>query len=291
MRKRDELVLAAVAGRRANREGWVRGNCPWCEIKTGKPDRKQCLGLNIHEARWHCFRCGSAGLILELPDDITAMRPAERDPSLEPEPRTMEPPEGFVSLYESVDWFTSLAGAEPLAYLRQRGISEELGRVAKIGAVFDGKLRGRIVVPILDLDDEGWLGWSARAWFANAFRKYLYPSGMRRAEILYNHKALHLETERPVFLVEGVFDALALWPDGVAVLGKPSKEQLEAFLVARRPVVAAFDGDAWEMSRALIARLRFEGVRSGFIRLPPEVDPDEVPRARIDELAAESLEA
>jgi hypothetical protein len=301
--RRDDLVLNAVAGRRANSTGWVRGNCPWCEIQTGKSDRKQCLGLHILTGKWHCFRCGSAGLIQNLPEDLATLRV---DPTIavEEQKRAMEPPDGYTPLFDGDDdWLVRLARAEPLGYLSGRGITDALGSEAKIGAVFDGcgekcepcctrcKLRRRIIVPILAVDGESWLGWSARAWFKNAKRKYLYPAGMRRAEILYNHRALLQETDVPVYVVEGVFDALALWPDAVAVLGKPSPPQKEALVTALRPVVVCLDGDAWREADALTRWLRFNKQRAGFLRLPPETDPDEMDRAELNERAVQSLEA
>jgi DNA primase len=88
-----------------------------------------------------------------------------------------------------------------------------------------------------------------------------------------------------------VFDAIALWPDGVAVLGKPSPMQREAMIQARRPVVVCLDGDAWREAYALATLLRVEGQRAGFVRLGPGVDPDEVPRAELDARAAACLEA
>jgi hypothetical protein len=285
--RRGDMVLNAVAGRRASNSGWVRGNCPFCEMKTDKPDRKQCLGLHVATGKWHCFRCGSGGIITDLPDDITDLKP--ETPEDKETRRPVEPPEGFRPIYDG-DWLTALMCAAPLDYLRGRGLSDELGKEAGIGAVFEGKLRGRVVVPIYDLDGGTWLGWSARAWYAGAFRKYLYPSGMMRAELIYNHKALHVATDKPVYVVEGVFDALALWPDAVAVLGKPSSFQVDALEIAKRPVVVCFDGDAWREGDALSRKLRFLGQRAGFIRLGPGIDPDEMDRAELDKLAFESLE-
>ena len=53
--------------------------------------------------------------------------------------------------------------------------------------------------------------------------------------------------------------------------------QVEALKLAKRPVAIMLDGDAWEESWILAARLRFEGCRAGFVKLPPRTDPDEVP--------------
>ena len=309
---RDAIVLAAISGRRPSRKGWVRANCPFCELSTGKADKKQCLGLRVDTGGWHCFRCGAAGYLHMGEEELAEVankRPAAL--TLEEATRAIEPPDGFVPLFEDDDF----AGDFFRSYLtgtgrtedgeRKRELPEAVCRAAGIGAVYSGcgsdcragdpprrcircRIRGRVVVPILDADGP-WLGWSARAVFSSS-RKYLYPEDMARADILYNRRALSVETDKPALVVEGVFDALALWPDAVAVLGKPSEPQKEMLRAAARPVVTVMDGDAWREGRALSDWLRFHGRRAGYVRMAPGVDPDEVPRADLERLAAESLE-
>lgn len=313
MSSRDELVTSAVSGRRANSKGWVRANCPFCELKTGKADKKQCLGLRVDVGKWHCFRCGSGGLLNASEDDLRDlgnMRPVK---TAAEERIAIEPPEGFTPLFDGKEY--SFPGDFMREYLtgkgytadgdRKRELPEDVCRAAQIGAVFDGcggackengdgvrctrcKIRGRVVVPILDVDGS-WRGWSARAMW-KASRKYLYPPGMQRAEILYNPGALRVETNKPVYVVEGVFDVIALWPDAVALLGKASEEQRDMLKDAKRPVVVCLDGDAWREGRALRDWLRLKGRCAGFIRMSAGEDPDEVNRAVLDRFAAESLE-
>ena len=75
----------------------------------------------------------------------------------------------------------------------------------------------------------------------------------------------------------------------VACLGKPNEAHLALLQEARRPVVVVLDGDAWEEGEALSLRLRFEGLRAGFVRLPPKTDPDEVSPALVWDWARASL--
>lgn len=309
---RDALVLSAISGRRASAKGWIRANCPFCELSTGKADKKQCLGVQVDSGSWHCFRCGAAGYLHMGEDELEeATRKRRAAPSLGPTIPEIEVPDGFVPLFEDPplgseffrDYLTGVGRTSDGE--RKRELPEATCREAKIGAVFSGcgvdcrsgdpprrctrcKLRGRVVVPILDVDGR-WLGWSARAVFPSS-RKYIYPSDMPRAELLYNRAALNVRTEVPALVVEGVFDAIALWPDGVAVLGKTSEAQREYLRAAERPVVVVMDGDAWREGRALSDWLRFHGRRAGYVRMAPGVDPDEVPRADLDRLAAASLE-
>ncbi len=287
MRSRDELVINAIAGMLPSPDGWVRGNCPWCELRVGREDKKKCLGLHIESGKWHCFRCGSAGLVQNLPDDVTSLVP-EQGYAKERERVRIDLPEEFFSLYEEPGW-SSQAGEYPREYLRARGVDDDLGFDAKIGACIRGKYGRRIVVPVYDVDGAELLGFSARAYFPDAYMRYLYPEGMLRGEILYNHAALFVETDEPALIVEGVFDALALWPDAVGCLGKPSHAQVEALLMSRRPLVAVLDGDAWREAEALSLRLRFEGLLAGYVKLPATYDPATVPAEVIRQKARDSL--
>lgn len=313
MATRDD-VLAAVAGKRVSPSGWARGNCPLCELKLGKADRKGCLGLYVPTGRWHCFRCGSGGKVRDMPDELAAAAPAT--PAVEETRRAMEPPDGFYRVTRGPG--LSSAAHEPARRylyapreLGGRALDPEVVHAARVGACATGRYQGRVVVPVLDEAGEEWLGWSARVWLkekdwldrceavgvprweaAEDWRAYLYPKGMLRGVFFYNHRALLEETDEPALVVEGVFDVLCdqVGLDrGVAALGKPSAAQVEALVAAKRPVVFLLDGDAWREAEALSLRLRFEGQRSGYVRLPPKTDPDELPRAWVDRAARDSL--
>jgi DNA primase len=108
---------------------------------------------------------------------------------------------------------------------------------------------------------------------------------------MFNHATLLKETDTPAIIVEGVFDAIAFWPDAVAVLGKPTPAQVYALASARRPIAVVLDGDAWEEGEMLALKLRFEGQRAGSVHLPPRVDPDEVDRDWLRAEARSSLGA
>jgi hypothetical protein len=281
----SDLILDAMAGRRVGPTGWARANCPLCELRTSRADKNQCLGMRAATGFWHCFRCGAAGVI-ELPEDFDTREPAKREA---PEAVRMELPEGYLRLYEEPGW-GSWAAEPARAYLRARGVDDDTGHDCQIGVCLEGRYRGRVVVPVLDATGKTLLGWSARDYVGRSDRKYLYPTGMQRAEILYNHAALLVPTLAPVFVVEGVFDAIALWPDAVACLGKPSDSQIEALIAGRRPVVVALDGDAWHESEMLAVQLRLEGKRVGWLHLPAKKDPASVPEADMRRAGQHALE-
>ncbi len=273
MSSRDDMILEAISGRRINGRGWVRANCPMCVLVAGKQDRKQCLSLNTENGKWHCFRCSSRGKLNDVPEDIEQRSRVARGDTTEP-PVEVILPDGFYPLWKEPG--LSAESLEPArAYLRSRDVTLEVMRAANIGACVKGKFAGRIIIPMYKGDNL--VGYVGRIWTKDGELKYRYAEGMQRADILYNHEVLDVETDEPVIVVEGTFDCFPFWPDAVAVLGKPSEQQFALLAAAKRPVVVVMDGDAWREGAALAMSLSRWGVRAGHIILEPGVDPDEVP--------------
>lgn len=264
--------------------GWYRVDCPFCFSRVGKADRKRSLGLRADTGFWHCFRCGAVGRTGE--DDL-------RDFPLfevrEEDPEALAPPPGFYSFASEPGRSAEvLAGGRDL--LRRRGVPDAIVAEVGIGGCAGGKYAGRVVVPVRASTGD-WVGFVARDWSGLSERKYLYPRGMQKGLVLFNERALLVETDAPAFAVEGVFDAFSVWPDGVAFLGKPTEDQIGALVAARRPIVLLLDGDAHREGWALAMRLRLAGQRSGSIRLPPRTDPDEVRNDALHVAALEALSA
>jgi DNA primase len=135
--------------------------------------------------------------------------------------------------------------------------------------------RNRIIIPVLDADNTTWLGYVGRT-LGKSNLTYMYKRGMFRGEILYNQKQVYIQTEEPLLVVEGTLDVAYVWPNAVATLGTWSEAQVQILREARRPVAVVLDGDAWRKGEALSMKLKLYGVRAGFVRLPPTLDPDDV---------------
>jgi len=255
---------------RKSGQGWFRADCPYCLDATGKADRRQSLGIKPSIAFFMCFKCGVRGRL----KDVTPTEPARKQEDEDAPPRIPPPP--FYEPLGADDAWGSIFLSDPRRYLVDRGVTQLTVAQARIGAVLEGPYSGRIIVPVLDVDEETWLGYSARDWTGQAQLRYKYPKGMRRGHVLYNQAALYRETDDPVVLVEGVFDALPYWPDAVACLGKPGDVHRYIMYEARRPIAVCLDGDAHEEGWCLSRQLRLHGVRSGSVRLPPCSDPNSV---------------
>ena len=259
-------VLVAIHGRSPNAQGWVRACCPFCVLVVGKEDRKFSLGYNTATKGWHCFRCGEKG---RLPGGDIQVPPSPVEPR---KAVVIPPPPAFVSLGTEPGLSAYVTGPFR-SYLKARGVSETVQREAKIGACVGGRFANRVVIPVRAPDGR-WLGFVARHIHPRHPVRYLNSSGAIPG--LFNEAALYVETDVPVMVVEGCFDALPYWPHAVALMGKPSALQLTMLARACRPVTVVLDGDAWREGEALAWSLGVEGVDAQSIHLPPTTDPGEV---------------
>jgi len=278
-----ERVQLALRGARFGYK-WIRIPCPFCE-DLGHRDRKRSLGVKAADGGWHCFRCQTSGKLEEAPDPRMAeMGVEEKDPD---EVTIYDPPESF-ELLGVEPGLSALTFEDAHKYMKSRGVSKSMMRKLEIGACDDGWYAGRIVVPLITSDHRGWLGFVARLWVPKPSRNaqgraalpYLYPKDMPRGRFFFNHDATLVESDDPVLITEGVFDALPYYPHASAVWGKPSHMQLDALARSKRPVAMCLDGDAWQESWIAAQRLRFDGVRAGYVKLPPGEDPASLARSR-----------
>ena len=292
----DMLLQDAFLDARPTSDGWYRAACPFCE-QDGHSDKKHSLALRVDNGWYQCWRCGSKGFAKNLQQvEEWEDEPAPNGPPIDrrqlvPESPPSEAPlialpDGYIEL--GVDpGLTALSLSRARAYLVKRGIPSGVWREARIGAVTSGYYGRRVVIPIFN--GGNCYGWVARTW-GDADLKYLYPKGMKRSQILYNQDALYEDTTRPLLVVEGVFDALNLWPDAVAVLGKPAGEHLRMLCQTSRHIAVALDSDARSESEALAMSLNLHSKRAGFVELPVGSDPAELPAAWVKRKAATCLE-
>lgn len=278
-----DLVASLVGVAGPGSDGFRRVQCPFCPERVGKVDRKSCLSASLSTGWWRCWRCAKRGRLPGFEGLPSAALPQrEEAPAV-----TVRAPRAWYPLFEG-DPGETLQPAKRYVQ-RSRGVDPQVGRAAKIGACAAGRYYGYVVVPVLD-EVGDWLGWVARAW-GQSERPHDSMRGPWKRSVLYRQDLLLEETEEPILVVEAAFDAIAHWGRAVAVMGKPSAEQLDALAAARRPVVLALDGDAWLEGVAYALRLRLMGQRAASVRLPPGADPDEMPWSWLSEEARRGLEA
>jgi len=284
--ERDQIVRTALSSARM-RAGWLRTRCPFCE------GRDDSFSYHPETTYFHCFRCPTKGVLdpdkaAELQEEFISEREANEAKNASELEAIKRPPEGFFLL--AGDTSESLAPARE--YMHSRGIPERVWHEAQVGACAFGKYAGRIVIPNL-MPDGSWYGYTTRVWGKPIDKKlkYRFPSGSWRGAVLHNQPALWEDTDEHLYVVEGAFDALFLWPHAVAVMGMPSEKQIELMATSKRPLVVVLDADAWQTGLALSMRLRLEGCAAGCVKLLDGADPDEVDPAWLWEEARASIYA
>ena len=286
-----------TAARASGGGGWMRANCLACPERAGKNDTKQSFSVNAKSGYYRCLRCGLKGFVegaerrfSEKALDDSARKAEQGDE----ECRKL--PDNFYQL-DVEPALSSRFAQVARDYLDKRGITAQKRLRTGIGAVLipPGRFYGRIICPLRGTYGE-LVGYVGRAWYEGADRPYLYPQGMHRGELLYGVEHVHKETDDPLVIVEGFFDALYLSDGGAsgAVLGLPSEQQLDILAEAQRPVVFALDGDAWQKAYACAQRLRAATAaqgrigRFGALRLPAGLDPDELPPQEVFDAARDA---
>lgn len=217
---------------------------------------------------YNCFNCGhkavydpndSAGMpvpmvkVLEsfnIPDDewkqvlLTSMaRNNQGSTNIEPkiihidiEPKEIELPKHFYPLETGDDKWTVIARD----YLEfERGVDPDCGPFYLSTGQGDkqaARWKGRLIIPVYK--DNKLIFYQGRA-LVDMQKKYLSPSSPKD-RIIYGFDKIFENTETPLYVVEGWFDAYAI--DGVAVFGNQlSDEQIKWLNRSRRQKVVIPD--------------------------------------------------
>ena len=259
-----------AAGQPAGATGWVRTVCPSCGGKRGS------FGYQPATSYYHCFRCGAWGWAQE---DHADWAPSAQELATLSGPQPLPLPPELVPV--GLEPHLSSAGLQwARDFLEARGVPRAAWTDLMIGACTRGNCRNRVVIPI---EHRGKVcGWAARTARGNSRLKYLYPEGMDREELMFRGHLLEEVTDDPVFIVEGVFDALPHWDlPIVACLGKPTKKHIDRISGTRRPVIVALDGDAREEAIALFRKLQMRGKTATMLHQSRREDPGALPTERL----------
>jgi len=269
---RDEQVLDAYQLGRSSVTGWNRSDCPFCIERIGKEDDDQSFGIQEGTGAYHCFKCKIKGRLKNPPEWFPIDELFEEMIEYVEE---FDPPPFFEPLYLKRG-LTSSKYADARQHLIDRGLPDtDLWAYAELGACLRGRMFGRVVAPIRT-ETCTWTGYVGRDFTGDSKAKYLYPRDMDRHSQLYEQFLLNdEEDDRPLLIVEGVFDALPYFGRACAVLGKPTDEHVQTIVQTetQRRIAVALDGDAWSEGESLAYRLRLHGVNAQALRLPPKEDP------------------
>lgn len=243
---------------------------------------KAKLSVNIETERFNCWVCGWGGRNLrplmvrgspELREYLTRENAKAEKDRPDAKPRCYTLPPGFTPLHRSAP----ATSAPYHTYLSRRGVSEHTVGLYRMGYVDTGWLAGRIVVP--SFDATGAVNfWSARTIHADARPSYVLPDCSK--DIISNEHAV--DWSKPIYLVEGIFDEIAVGPQAIALYGKFLQPKLLRRLVEWEPpmVYVCLDSDARAQALRLVERLVGYDVPCSLLDLDGK-DPGEIGSAGV----------
>jgi hypothetical protein len=266
--ERDRIDLVAVATRHLGPAPGRRGGgsphwwrCPFHDDRNPS--------FQVKGRHWRCFGCGAEGDAVDLvrkldtslnfPDAVrlliggasTNARPIMA-PKPEAAPADLPGAEWQAEANEAIDdaearlWEPD--GSEALAYLRDRGLSDETIRSARLG-LSDGRRRGVVRGITIPWFDDGAPMMIQIRRPDGCEPKYKATKGSRRIGF-YPEPAI-IRPGRPVIIAEGEFDALLLGQElgelaAVLTLGSAGEKPTTAdlgMLLAAYPWYIATDAD------------------------------------------------
>jgi DNA primase len=166
-------------------------------------------------------------------------------------------------------------------YLKNRGIESYDIERYDIGYCSDGDYMGRIIVPSYDVDNK--LNYFlARDFTGNAYLKYKNPPVSKDVVVFENQ----IDFSEPLVLCEGVFDAIAIRRNAIALLGKniPSKLKMKMIENKVSEVYVVLDLDAMKNAIAISETLLSENINVRFVKMGNKDAADEGFRAMVEKL-------
>lgn len=167
-------------------------------------------------------------------------------------------------------------------YGRKRGLSDWQVETFGMGYCSRGTMKGRWCIPIHD--EHGQLVAYIGRWIEDDLPdgepRWKLPKGFDKSQVLFNLHRLIEKQAGDFVLVEGVFDAVRLWEDGinaVALLGS-SISEAHVVLLKEQPFMTgyvALDGGATEAQDKVVAQVARHWFARSLI-LPDGQDPASV---------------
>lgn len=292
--QKKEEILIDVLGSPHRSGGELLFYCPKCKHHKAK------LSCNVRKNVFKCWVCNFTGTNLarlikrygsykqkqewSRYDDKVDLSSTTLADTLFGEQEASETllnlPKEFITLTGKHNSLSNI----PLRYLYERGVNKEDILKWKIGYCPDGEYTGRIIVPSFNL--EGKINYFIGRSYRDDWMKYKNPP--LHKNIIFNH--LYLDEDKPLFLVEGVFDAIKC-ENGLPILGSTISENsaLFKYLVEfPNDIYVALDADARKKQYKIIETLLQYDVQTYAINVPPRTDIGEMSKEQVKELASKA---
>lgn len=208
-----ESVIEDCSWREGTSELW--GRCPHPEhLAVAKKNDPDHWSVNLASGLHNCYACSYGGTLIPLLQDLGLSRFEALRLASGPRPKRIQRRKVKIILPEN--YLNPFRYNHP--YWEERGINAETCRSFKLG--FKERLPddtpelkpfgGRIIIPVRD-GRGALLGVCGRATSDDRNPKYLYSKGLDTRRYVFCFDRVQ---RGPVFLVEGMIDALRLWQLG-----------------------------------------------------------------------------
>jgi DNA primase len=241
-------------------------SCPYCK------HHKRKLSINISKNTYKCWVCDSRGRNIynlirrfgnyshkqhwsgfEEKVEISEFDNIFEEAKKEETTQRIKLPSEYVCLANKNLSFTA---KNALKYLKKRGITKYDILKWKIGYCESGEYRNRIIIPSFSLD--GYCDYFIARTYTEDWLKYKNPPASKN--IIFNE--LMINWNRPIVLVEGVFDALNA-ENSIPLLGSTLNAHSKLFSAILRHfkrIYVALDKDAEKKALNIINLLISHGV-------------------------------
>jgi DNA primase len=252
--------------------------CPFCNHKKKK------LEINLEtddkgENRFACWVCKTRGQTvnsllrqLKVPPEqahpvLAYVKKGERQ--VYKVEKSLSLPEEFQPLHTASK--TSVLANKARRYLYKRGLSEIDFCRYNIGFCTTGEYAGRIVIPSYDNNNQ--LNYFTSRTLEGAYHKYKNPEASR--DIIFFENMINWD--RPIVLVEGPFDALAVRRNAVPILGQSMSKALirRILLNDLQDIYVALDKDAKKQALSICEEVLSLGKRAYMVDMEDK-DPSEM---------------
>ena len=274
------LTNSVLGTGKATARGNYAYHCPLCHHH--KPKLEVNLSENAKgENAWHCWVCDKKGKKL-----YQLFKAVEASPEVMAELRAIVKyvgPETDVQLVESLklpaefETFGGLKtvdveGRQALAYLKNRGLTEDDLLKYNIGYCATGRYAKMVIIPSYDAN--GKLNYfTGRSFEKDPYVKYRNPS-VSRDIIPFE---LYINWNIPLILCEGPFDALSIKRNVIPLLGKNIQSKLMKKIVTSsvEKIYIALDKDAQKQALTFCEQLMNEGKEVYLVDMQDK-DPSEM---------------
>jgi len=253
-------------------------HCPFCNHRKPKLEIKMATDEKGGNP-WECWVCNTRGLTiksllkqLKVPRDtaVEILNHVRKGEKVYYEENTVvKLPEEFQPLFLASQ--QSVIANKLRNYLYARGLSDTDIIRYNIGYCTKGEYEGRLIIPSYDENNQ--LNYFVGRTYENSYIKYKNPPSSRDVIIFENT----INWNKPIVLVEGVFDAMAVRRNAIPILGKNIAPRLIKKIISSNveDIYIALDKDALKRAISFSEKFLNMGKKVYLVELDDK-DPSEM---------------